>query len=35
MSNVNDVFSALSTLGFENNGAYCYGTWKGYAVSLH
>lgn len=35
MGSVNDVFSALESLGFENNGNICYGTWKGYAVSLN
>lgn len=32
MANV--IYSALEPLGFESEGAVCFGTWKGYAVSL-
>lgn len=35
MATDNEVFSALASKGFENNGAFCYGTWNGYAVSLN
>ena len=30
----NEVYTALERFGFENEGSVCFGTWKGYAVSL-
>ena len=30
----NELFSTLAPLGFESEGAVCFGTWKGYAISL-
>lgn len=34
MANLNDVYTALNSLGFETMGNLCFGSWKGYAVSL-
>ena len=30
----NEIYAALQPLGFESAGNLCFGTWKGYAVSL-
>lgn len=34
MANANSIYAALSACGFESSGNSCFGTWKGYAVSL-
>ncbi len=34
MAKINQLYSALSSCGFETSGFFCFGTWKGYAVTL-
>ena len=30
----NELYAALERFGFESEGTVCFGTWKGYAISL-
>ena len=34
MAKENPAFSAAAACGLETNGLYCFGTWRGYAVTL-
>lgn len=34
MAKTNELYSALSACGFETSGLFCFGTWRGYAVTL-